>query len=545
MTYINSLTTSTSSTSSTNSTNSTKFLSGLVSGLDTESIVKNLVSAQQTKIDTVEQKKQILEWQQDDYRDVNTKLLTLRNAVSDLRLQGTFKAKEVTSSNESVLTATAGVSAVTSNYTVTVNSLATGVNKGSSAEITTGSSTDSLADQFGLSGDLTFTLTGYNGTEEVSKDFTIDTANTSINTLVSEINEADIGITASYDSSTDRFFLSTSSTGSDAEIKVSGTNASFFNDNLKLNLDLTNGDQGSDANIDFNGAEGLTFSSNQFTISGITFSLKDTGSSTLSVNTDIDGIVTKIQTFVTAYNSAVDDMNSLLSAKRDRDYMPLTDTQEEEMTDTQISNWTEKAKTGILQGDSLLTSIYNKIRTTSTDEVSGLASTNIYTSLSAIGINTSSWLDSEGNVAGSTSDTSSSTSDGWYPSVGTTSQNSGELTIDEDKLRAALADDPDKVMDLFTQVDDDGNAMGMAAKLYTAINNSMSSIADKAGYDTSYYDNSQIGKELDDYDDQISDLKEQLQTEEDHYNTEFSNMETALSTLNSQSEWLSSMLSSS
>ena len=57
---------------------------GIASGLDTESIVRQLMQVERMKVDRYAQKKQTLEWKRDDYRDINTKLLALRNSAFDL-----------------------------------------------------------------------------------------------------------------------------------------------------------------------------------------------------------------------------------------------------------------------------------------------------------------------------------------------------------------------------------------------------------------------------------------------------------------------------
>jgi len=68
--------------------------SGLASGLDTESIVKQLMQVERMKVDRYYKQRQTLEWKREDYREINTKLLALRNSVFDLKLQEPFWAKK-------------------------------------------------------------------------------------------------------------------------------------------------------------------------------------------------------------------------------------------------------------------------------------------------------------------------------------------------------------------------------------------------------------------------------------------------------------------
>lgn len=502
-------------------------LVGLSSGLDIDQWVTDLMKAERTRVDQQYQKKQILEWQREDYRSINTKLLALRNATFDLKLQGTFQTKAATSSDTSVLTATASTNAVAANYTVKVNSLASGVTKTSTAALSASKNADgttkTLADQFvGISPTVTFTLEGTVNGQAVSKDFSFDTSTATIYTVVSEINKANIGLKASYDSNLNRFFLMTTSTGSQAEIHVKADDQGFLNNTLKLGsvtdplkvgADEANAYHGTDASIDLNDAQGLTFSSNQFTVNGITLNLKSTSAApiTVSVTNDVDAVVEKIKTWVNAYNDAVGLMFTELNEERYRDYLPLTDEQKKEMKDKDIESWEEKARSGLLRGDSLLYSVYDQIRSSAMSRVEGL--TGSYTSLSSIGINTQSY------------------------------QEGGKLYLDETKLRQALTSDPEGVVKLFTASSGSTSNQGLATRLYDAVNNGMKSITDKAGSSTSYYDNSTIGKEISRINTTIDKMEERLADLEDRYYRQFTAMEQAIQKMNAQSLWLSQQFS--
>lgn len=494
------------------------------SGLDIDTMVKDMMKAETMKVDKVKQQKQLSEWKRDDYREINTKLLALRNSAFDMKLQGTFQAKKVSSSDDTVLTSTAASTASTGNYSVNVTSLASGVNKGSSAAISSGDKGSNLATQFGLSGSVAFTLEGYDGTVNVSKTFTFDTAAKSMSDVVSEINNAGIGMKASYDANVDRFFLSSSGTGSNYRIHATADANNFLTSTLKLGLTVdanatpVAADQGTNANIDFNGSTGLEFASNQFSIAGINFNLKHTGSAQLTTQYDTDATVTKIKAFVEAYNNSMDLISTQTSEKRYRDYTPLSDEQKVDMKENDITLWETKAKSGMLQGDRLLSGVYNQTRSAAMGTVNGLPSGSKYNSLSAIGINTGSW------------------------------QDNGKLNLDEDKLRKALADDPEGVMKLFTQTQATGtttDTRGIAARLYDQVNSAMTSIKGKAGSDTGYTDVSTIGKQLTDFDTRIDAMNTHLQDVEDRYYKQFTAMETALSKMNNQSAWLTQQFSSS
>lgn len=485
-------------------------ITGLASGIDIDQWVKDLVKAERTRVDKWYQKKQILEWQREEYRNINTKLLALRNATFDLKLQGSFQAKTATSSDTGVLTATAGGSAVAGTYTLKVHSPASGVYKSSTDALPdeqgTGR-TKTLAEQFGLTGTVTFTLEGTVNGEAVSKDFSFDTSTANIYTVVGEINRAGIGIKASYDSTLNRFFLMTDSTGSSSKLHVKADAEGFLTGSLKLDVavgaDEANAYRGTDAVIDFNDVTGLAFSSNQFTVAGITFNLKNTSAAPVTVNVaaDTDAVIDKIKAWVNAYNDAVELMFNKLKEERYRDYQPLTDEQKKEMKDSDIEKWEAKAKSGLLKGDSLLYGVYSRIRSAAMARVEGLSTA--YNNLSAIGITTGSY------------------------------QEGGKLYIDETRLRQALIADPEGVTNLFT-----ASGTGLAVKLYDEVNSSMQLITDKAGSSTSYYDSSSIGREISRVNTTISQMEKRLADLEDRYYRQFEAMEKAIQRMNQQSMWL-------
>ena len=76
-------------------------LSGIASGLDTEAMVKELMSAQKMKLTKIDNKKIKNEWKQEKWKDLNSKIYSFyTDTLSKMRFQGTYNAKKVTSSNE-------------------------------------------------------------------------------------------------------------------------------------------------------------------------------------------------------------------------------------------------------------------------------------------------------------------------------------------------------------------------------------------------------------------------------------------------------------
>jgi len=283
-------------------------IGGLASGMDIDQLVSDLMKVQRAKVDKLGQNKQILEWQQEEYREFNNSLRALRDSAFNMKLQGTYLAKNAVSTNDA-LKVSANTNAPNGTYQVTVQSLATGVSRGSQEALAEEANSDGtvkkLSEQFGLSGTVTFELAGSTG----SRSFSFDTAQKTIYDVVSEINGAKLGIVASYDADLNRFFLNTDSTGSDAKIKVVTDDAHFLSNvessNSTLKLDLYN--------IYLQGSTTIYSVTNDLKSLGFnqkndyTFSLQGAlGSQTITCDRDttIQELINNINTSYTGINAA-------------------------------------------------------------------------------------------------------------------------------------------------------------------------------------------------------------------------------------------------
>lgn len=517
---------------------------GLASGLDIDSLVSKLMKAASAPLDTLNQQKQLLEWKQEDYRTINTSLAGLRDAVLNMKLQRTYLAMKASSSDSSIVTAAAANNASAVSYQVTVHNLATAATNASTGAIasssfdpsktlisqteylTNGTDADFAWDE---NHQFSFTING--------QSFTFDADTDSLNSVITTINKnSAAGVTAFYDLSTRKISLSSTSTGANSRIQVSGA----FATNV-LMIDNSKVQAGQDATFDLNGLTGITSQTNSYTVNGTTlnFTGADSGKTvTVSVTSDIDSVVDAIKDFVSKYNDTLEAINSKLSEKRYSDYKPLTDDEisGNKMTDTQVDQWQAKARSGLLQNDSLLLSVVSNMRNAMSSVVSGLTGkvsvtvgsqqiTAVASQMSVIGITTSSY------EAGSS--------------------DNGKLILDEDRLREALQSNPQAVMDLFTKSFDssgkqitDSCQQGLTVRLYNTLNNSISQIADMAGSSSDLYDNSYIGQETREINQRISDMNDYLKELENRYYDQFDAMEEAISKLNAQSAWLSAQFSS-
>ena len=473
------------------------------SGMDVDQMVKDLMKARRASYDKTWQKKTQIEYKKADYNSMYTTLRDFRNnTVFNNKLQSTVMPKKVASANETVVTASANSEAANVSHTIEVTELASGVTKSSSASITTGDSKDTLSTQFGVSGMIDLKIN--------DKAISVDSGK-SIYELVSAINNADAGVKANYDATLDRFFLYSKNTGAEAKIDFTGTSEagnSFLTDKLKLTTEKVSG---KDSEFTLDGVP-LTQSSNNFTISGVTYNLKTKGTSNVSVSADNDKAITNAKAFVEAYNTTLNTLNTKLKETKYSDYLPLTTEQKTDMKDTEITEWEKRAKSGLLRRDPILQDAVYKMRNDVVTPVSGISGS--YTSLASIGVTTGDY--SEG----------------------------GKLYLDETKLKQALEADPDAVSKLLSTTGDTWEKQGVAVRLYDTLKSAMDKIAAEAGYSGTIDDDSKsaLAKRIISYNTELSRMNDRLGDVEKRYYKQFDAMEAALSKMSQQSSWLSQQL---
>ena len=487
------------------------------SGLDVDKLVADMMKVQRMKQDRIKQNKQIAQWQEESYRDLNNSLRSLRDSAFTMKLQGTFLARKVTSSNEGIVQVTANSLAVTGSHTLQVTQLAANARLNSISAVEFDGSKTTLEEQLGLeaAGTVTFSV---NGSQEIA----IDTSEDSIDTLVSKINEATMadgtraGVSAFFDRVLNRMFISSTATGAQAEVNITageGQEGSELLAGLFSALKLGSLDpdthlqaNGRDAKIIYDGLS-LYQSSNQFTIAGVSYTLtgtSDTEVVNISLTNDTDAVFDTIKSFVELYNTTIEQINTKLGEVKNRDYLPLTDDQREELSEKEQEKWEDKARSGLLRNDSILSGVINDMRWTLSSFVEGADAT--FKSLADIGITTGAWFER------------------------------GKLYINEDQLKEALATNPQGVMDLFTKTSEVDSEKGLANRLYDNITARISQIIDKAGSNDSI-----LGKRIADYDKQIALWDSKLQDMEQRYYKQYAALEVALGRMNQQSLSLMSL----
>lgn len=197
-------------------------VSGMVSGIDTESLVTAMVATQTAKKEKLQKAQTKLQWKQDAFKSINTKVYGLYSKISNLRFSTAYNMKKTTVSDSTKATVTASSSAVNGTQKLTIEKLATsGYLTGAELKKgTTGSST--LADLGYTDGDTTLSVTV--GTTK--KDIEVSST-TTIDDLVSKLKEA--GVNASYDETNRRIFVSAKETGKDNDFAITSSSKAGLN----------------------------------------------------------------------------------------------------------------------------------------------------------------------------------------------------------------------------------------------------------------------------------------------------------------------------
>lgn len=455
--------------------------SGLFSGLDTENIIKQLVYLDSAPKRNLQTKQTMLGLQKDALQVVNTSLLSLKSSIKDFS-NGLLLSNKAVSDDENVATASADSSASQGVYTVSVNQMAYAHRIGSAAQ---------AAAYGGASGAFTVTIG--------ASVFTVNIATgDSMEAIAGKINNSVDGASANFMTKGLATVITDPGTGNKTIVidsKTTGTanaiTVSTTAQTTALGLDTASNQTlqaAQNADVTINGVN-ITNSTNSITgaIFGVTLNIEGFGSANITVGPDDDEIVSKVKSFVDQFNSSTDLLASYASEKK-------------------IPNATTAAtmQIGILQNDSDLSQAKSDIRIKTTGYIDNTQTT--YKILSSIGI------DSESMVGSTVSD---------------------NITLDEDKLRAALKDDKTQVSDLLQGFADNMNtylesqtkvtvAESMAGNFYRRI----------LSIDTQV---NNIGDELTNWDEKIAQI-------EQRYRDQFSAMEQFMQQLQTQGNYLTNQL---
>ncbi len=376
-----------------------------------------------------------------------------------------------------------------------------------------------------------------NGTDiQVSKDDTIQT-------MMEKINGSDAGVNVKYSAMTGNFRFTTKETGEDEQISISGLGKDLFGDTEKAKAEyeeaVKNGTDTSDLaytggknaelEVTVNGEKmTLNRASNTVDLDGLSVTLKGTfeadpsdpdSAISFTTTSDSDKIVDAVKAFVEDYNKMVTDIRSayttetLKNSSKD-EYQPLTDDDMANMSESAIKAYEEKAKTGLLFGDTDLSNLYSKLTNAIQGEDGGAM-------LRSIGIKVS-----------------------YADGLST-------ISLDEEALRNALDTDPDKVKNAFTQTQANGaSSNGLMYNIKNTLEQYGSTsianpgiLVNKAGTTLSSYSlsHNELNDQMDGLQEQIEKWQDRMSDRVDYYTNQFTKLEMLISQMNSQSSMLAGL----
>ena len=500
-------------------------LTGINSGLDTESIIQELVAVRQTKVDNAKKEQTKLEWKQKAWKDLNSKLKSFQNKfVSNMRLSSDYAKKKTNVSNSSVANVITGENAVNCVQSLRVERLAktaylTG-GKLEGSEAGNLNALTKLSDITGstVEGDGTITLTTGKGSSAKTVDIAVN-ADTTISDVLTQLKNN--GLNASFDEEQGRLFVSAKASGeaSDFTLTSNDENGLAALSALKLTEDAdAKKVGGTNAKIWLNDAE-FTSSTNVFKINGLTITaLQQTKAGeevTLTTENDTSGIYDMIKNLFKEYNEIINEMDKLYNAKDGKKYEPLTEEEKYAMSEKEVEDWENEVKESLLYRDENLSEISSTLKNVM---MSGFQVNGKMMYLSDFGINTLGYFGAPDNERNA-----------YHIDGDADDENTSTAT---DKLRAMISNDPDTVVGFFSQ---------LSQSLYDKMFDLSKSVDGYRSYGN-FYDDKKLATDYSGYNSKIADLEEKLFAYEDKWYAKFAAMETAMAKMQSNSNAVTSML---
>lgn len=549
---------------------------GLASGIDTDTIIKQLMQVERVPVDKLEQKKQTTEWKRDAYREINRSLMTLRNSAVDLMFSRNFYAKTSSSSDESRVSVVAGPSSGNTAIKIeSVENLATAAST-VVAPLTKADQpitvTTKISDLKGLVAGQqrvhqdadgkemiltkgldfsTVVLKDKDGNTLINDDFTYDAATGKLTANeLTKYPEGVIpkGVVAEYTNGTGyELGFKSSATGSHQKIEMGAdatvqdlisqlngkdTGLSAFFEPSTGKISISTKETGQAATIDFD-AESRTALGLSTTPTGVDAKFKINGIEvTRSSNTvTFDNMTVTLKSEFTSgavtLSAATDTQKVFDNIKGFVDkYNETIDLMNKKIKEDRFRSFTPLTQA---QRDELSE---DEIKKWEEKAMSGMLRGDTIVR-GAMDTMRSKW-----------SSTSASTNDDTMQQLfqiglatGSDFTNGGKIELNEEKLKAAIEKDPEQVYQLFTNAES-----GLLPQIRDAAADSRATITRIAGADGSGSQTHSMGKEMTAIDTRIQRLNALLVDKENAYYRRFAAMETAMNQANSQAASLQQFL---
>ena len=566
-------------------------VSGINSGLDTDSIVQELVSAYNTKTEKYQKEQTKLSWKQEIWKGLNTKVYSLYNNVGKLRFSSAYSTKKTTSSDTTKATVSASSNAVNGTQKLHVLATAqsgylTGGKLSLREEVTDTDGTTKLQDVKGtVKAETKLSEIGFTGDEASLNINTTDEEGNAVTKTVSLTKDSTIqdvvnalkdnGLNASFDANNGRIFVSSKNTGKAADFSLSSATTKLVEKKdadgnvikdsngkpemesvtlsgeeqaaskkliglLGLDTDSSNiyGNKaakidGRDAVIALNGVK-YTNTTNDFAINGLN----------ISVNGVTDDVADPDSTDLSSLNDS-----TAITINTATDSQGIYDTVKDFLTEyNNIINEITKLYNADSAGsyepltddekdkmsDTEIEKWETKIKDSLLRRDSSLSSVMnaMMTSMSQpIEINGKSYSLSSFGIQTLGFLNAAENEQNAYHIDG--DEDDENTSGNQDKLMAAITSDPDTVIEFMKQ---------LSTNLYKSIDDQMQSNDLRSRY--KIYNDKEMDKQYTNLTKTIKEWESKVSDKEDYYYKQFSNMETALAKLQSQTSSISSMLGS-
>lgn len=567
-------------------------VSGINSGLDTDAIVQELVSAYSQKTEKYTKQQTKLGWKQEAWKNLNTKVYSLYNSVGKLRYSSAYSMKKTVSSDTTKATVSASSDAV--NGTQKLHVLATaqsGYLTGGKLllrnEVTDGGKTTLETVSGSVKAETKLSELGYTGDDtslsirtkdadgkDVVKNISL-TKDSTIQDVVSALR--DNGLNASFDANNGRLFVSSKETGENADFTLTGATTKqvekkddggnvIKDDNGKPvmeEVELSDAEKAASKKL--LGLLGLDTQSNEYSSQAKKIDGNDAVISLNGVmytNTTNDFAINGLNISVTGVTDdipdGVDPKNVDVSSLSNSTAISITTTTDNQGIYDMVKDFLTEYNNIINE----VTKLYNadsagSYEPLTDDEKDKMSDTEIEkwetkikdsllrrdSSLSSIMNSMMTAMSSQIQIDGKTYSLSSfGIRTLGYLNAAENEQNAYHIDGDEDdentsgnkdKLMAAITSNPDTVVGFMKQ---------LSTNLYKAIDDQMQSSSLRSRY--KIYNDKELDKEYSNLTKTIKQWESKVSDKEDFYYKKFSNMETALAKLQNQTSSLSSMLGS-
>ncbi|HEY2385347.1 MAG TPA: flagellar filament capping protein FliD [Candidatus Binatia bacterium] len=279
---------------------------GLATGLDTSSIISQLVALESQPLNQLQTQRDGVAAQQSALQTLNSKVLAFLTAVDKVRDNGDVIARQATSSNTAVLTATASGTAAPGTTSINVTALAQGAIATSSVGALSATSTVTAG-----AGSFTFRVgSGQNQTIAIDATTTLQGLATKINGLAAGVSASVVnaGTAASPDY---RLRIASTDTGASQALTI-------VQDDTTLGVTVTQ--QAANSQFTVTGfTDPLSREHNTFddVIPGVSVTLLDRGPATVTVGTDTASVNSNVQSVVNAFNDVINYVNSQSQVRQD------------------------------------------------------------------------------------------------------------------------------------------------------------------------------------------------------------------------------------